>query len=166
MASPHFPGAGHFRPFLSAPNQLADSQELISNSIPTLLISCHKAPRTFFTFGNFKPAPNSEGAPFQFYVIGEDETVAGVVVIQHVTDPLIAREMIGQECELVGISTMDAVDENGTLRSDGRLYRFREGVNVLWIEWKDGIAYRRGLGVVDWDRWKVSDRDEIDLILG
>jgi hypothetical protein len=46
-------------------------------------------------------------------------------------------------------------------KSTGRYYFH----NVLWIEWEDGIAYRRGLGRVVDDIWKQQHVEEITLIL-
>lgn len=37
---------------------------------------------------------------------------------------------------------------------------------VLWIEWIDGIAYRKGLGRVLKEAWDREATEEIDLILG
>ena len=38
--------------------------------------------------------------------------------------------------------------------------------HVLWIEWEDGIAYRRGLGRVLKAAWDRMATEEIDLVLG
>jgi hypothetical protein len=38
--------------------------------------------------------------------------------------------------------------------------------HVLWIEWEDGIAYRRGLGRVLKEAWDSMATEEIDLVLG
>ncbi|KAJ4246271.1 hypothetical protein NW762_013622 [Fusarium torreyae] len=38
--------------------------------------------------------------------------------------------------------------------------------NVLWIEWKDGIAYRLASGQVDAGEWEKLDQERISLILG
>jgi hypothetical protein len=38
--------------------------------------------------------------------------------------------------------------------------------NVLWIEWIDGIAYRKGVGEVDREAWERQARDQVELILG
>lgn len=46
---------------------------------------------------------------------------------------------------------------------DGKFYEF---YNVLWIEWKDGIAYRKALGRVEKSRWESLDGKMIDLVLG
>ncbi|CCF39016.1 hypothetical protein CH063_02036 [Colletotrichum higginsianum] len=38
---------------------------------------------------------------------------------------------------------------------------------VLWVEWKDGVAYRKGSGMVLADRWdELKEAEEVDLILG
>ena len=38
--------------------------------------------------------------------------------------------------------------------------------HVLWIEWEDGIAYRKGLGRVLKKAWDQMETEEIDLVLG
>lgn len=37
---------------------------------------------------------------------------------------------------------------------------------VLWVEWKDGVAYRLASGHVHVDRWDELDLEDISLILG
>ena len=49
------------------------------------------------------------------------------------------------------------------LPGDGKPYEY---VNVLWIQWEDGIAYRRGIGHVVKSIWEQQATDVIDLILG
>ena len=41
-----------------------------------------------------------------------------------------------------------------------------EFYNVLWIEWKDGVAYRKGLGRVVKEAWESQATEWIDLTLG
>ena len=38
--------------------------------------------------------------------------------------------------------------------------------DVLWVEWEDGIAYRRGLGRMLKSAWYAVKIEEIDLVLG
>ncbi|KAK8004717.1 heterokaryon incompatibility protein [Apiospora arundinis] len=38
--------------------------------------------------------------------------------------------------------------------------------NVLWVEWVDGIAYRKGVGRVNRSAWERLKKDEISLVLG
>lgn len=77
-------------------------------------------------------------------------------------------------CELVAISRGSVVEgccfglpEKNSLerpkKPKGSLYEF---YNVLWVEWMDGIAYRRAYGRVMKDAWEALDREDIDLVLG
>ncbi|KAK3986744.1 heterokaryon incompatibility protein-domain-containing protein [Cladorrhinum sp. PSN332] len=38
--------------------------------------------------------------------------------------------------------------------------------NVLWVDWVDGVAYRRGVGRVKAVVWEAAEREEVDLVLG
>ncbi|CAN9172676.1 unnamed protein product [Alternaria alternata] len=38
--------------------------------------------------------------------------------------------------------------------------------NVLWIEWTDGVAYRKAVGQVTKAAWEAADRELIDVVLG
>ena len=38
--------------------------------------------------------------------------------------------------------------------------------NVLWVEWIDGIAYRKGVGEVDRAAWQSQARDQVEMIIG
>ena len=77
-------------------------------------------------------------------------------------------------CEPVEVSAGSAdnsLDESeyieewndGERPKDTGLYEFH---NVLWIEWKDGIAYRRACGRVLKDVWERCAVEHIDLTLG
>jgi hypothetical protein len=38
---------------------------------------------------------------------------------------------------------------------------------VLWIEWVDGVAYRRACGAVATEAWEqIREKELVDLILG
>lgn len=37
---------------------------------------------------------------------------------------------------------------------------------VLWVEWKDKVAYRRGCGFIEKGTWDRSGAEEVDLVLG
>ena len=55
-------------------------------------------------------------------------------------------------CEVVAISELSG---NGS-----------EVYNVIWIEWKGGIAYRKGVGWISKSAWAAQKSERIDLILG
>jgi hypothetical protein len=81
--------------------------------------------------------------------------------------------------ELVAISS-GALDYSAApiwMLSDGQLWQASAWKNnrdrnvvdfysVLWIEWSNGIAYRKGLGRVLKEAWDREVTEEIDLILG
>ncbi|KFA68740.1 hypothetical protein S40285_09144 [Stachybotrys chlorohalonatus IBT 40285] len=41
-----------------------------------------------------------------------------------------------------------------------------EFYNVMWISWREGVAYRQGLGRVDKNRWESLEVSMIDVVLG
>lgn len=38
--------------------------------------------------------------------------------------------------------------------------------NILWVYWKDGVAYRKGVGRVKRKAWEALERKDVFLILG
>jgi len=78
-------------------------------------------------------------------------------------------------CELVEISRGYAYEGKATLGMDewyhsdrpklpeGEKYEF---VNVLWVEWDEGIAYRKAIGRVMKSAWDAQELEWIDLVLG
>jgi hypothetical protein len=82
----------------------------------------------------------------------------------------------GDPCELIAISkgslgapqTKDGIELFAEVEAfpqlkDKETYEF---YNVLWIEWKDGIAYRKALGRVMKEAWERQDFEEVDILLG
>ncbi|KAI1358270.1 HET-domain-containing protein [Xylaria arbuscula] len=47
-----------------------------------------------------------------------------------------------------------------------RYGEFQEMYGVLWIEWIDKIAYRKGAGYIRKERWESHELEDVDLILG
>ena len=45
----------------------------------------------------------------------------------------------------------------------GEKYEF---INVLWVDWKDGVAFRKGVGRVCREMWERQELETIDLVLG
>jgi hypothetical protein len=41
-----------------------------------------------------------------------------------------------------------------------------EYYNVMWIEWENGIAYRKAVGRVYKEAWESLDLEEVDVLLG
>ena len=93
------------------------------------------------------------------------------VGVLHVNlEPTDDSRILGERCELIMLSSSltrnDLSDESSTLKSDlpelasdvgGNISKWYEFINVMWIEWKENIAYRKGIGRV---LHKVFDDDE------
>lgn len=74
----------------------------------------------------------------------------------------------GLEVELVAISrkiTYKKTFNEELQRYNHPLLR-QEHYNVLWLEWADGVAYRKAVGQVERTTWEGMQRQKIELILG
>jgi hypothetical protein len=60
-------------------------------------------------------------------------------------------------------SVPESLDENEVLRDEIGIYEY---YNVMWIEWEDGIAYRKAIGRVYKEAWEAQELEEIDVLLG
>lgn len=88
------------------------------------------------------------------------------------------KSLVGQEMELVEVAL-------GRVPRDARKWlehhqvldewdheerpdqnEIYEYYHVFWIEWKDGIAYRKAMGRVEKNLWEAQAHESIDLILG
>lgn len=58
--------------------------------------------------------------------------------------------------------TKDTMVENNMIKNP----QFSEHYGVLWIEWIDGIAYRKGVGYVEKESWEKHDTEQVHLVLG
>jgi hypothetical protein len=66
------------------------------------------------------------------------------------------NKYLGQPIELVDIAI-------GYGNNDPGVSKFH---HVMWIEWEDKVAYRKGLGKVPMEAWEEQDRESIHLMLG
>jgi hypothetical protein len=74
--------------------------------------------------------------------------------------PDFRSKYCGQRFELIEIST--GKRRNSPLSTSS----VQEFCDAMWIEWKDGVAYRRGLGTVNKHDWEAQDGEMIDVMLG
>lgn len=99
-----------------------------------------------------------------------DEAVKPTSATEHTIKGIQHRR-----CDVILVSEGYAIDTLDTLSAtlpecdhpefpkNGQLYRF---INVLWVEWKDGVAYRRGVGRVLKSVWENElDLTEMDIVL-
>jgi hypothetical protein len=115
------------------------------------------------------------------YGDSEQETDPIPKSVRDVSDePIVPHSVDTNTIELVAISrgcTVQTLPETEHWRyacpelnhdeapnvDDEKPYEF---YNCLWIEWKDGIAYRKALGRVEKSIWEGLELEEIELILG
>jgi hypothetical protein len=83
-----------------------------------------------------------------------------------------ADPMCWTPCELIAISESSTLlnlcsdDELRSIFGSPSLKDMTEFYNVLWIEWVDGIAYRKALGQVLKSVWNSYPDEWIDVVLG
>ena len=125
-------------------------------------------------FGNRRPN-NASG----IHIFLEDDGGAWAGTIQLHDNALFSSSTNSllddsSKLELVSISagTATCLKDPHTFRvsqgdgvgiSNDYLFEF---YNVLWIEWKEGVAYRKGLGRVIKEAWERQATEWIDLALG
>ena len=93
-------------------------------------------------------------------------TWAGIIYV-HRSPHSIGKQ--NQQCELVLISggwTRERDLPEWKYEERPRSEEYYEFYHVLWIEWQDNIAYRKGLGRVVKKVWDDLPKEEIDLYLG
>lgn len=109
------------------------------------------------------------------YLRNENGTWAGILLLHSESDKELFKSDSGTGAivELVAIS-------RGHISSDERVHapaemsheeRPKEGqvyefYNVLWVEWKDGVAYRKAHGRVLRDIWEKQHLEPLSLVLG
>ncbi|KAF5678622.1 hypothetical protein FHETE_1174 [Fusarium heterosporum] len=64
--------------------------------------------------------------------------------------------------ELVAICLCKFCD----IQKMGHEIQYNEFYGVLWVDWSDGIAYRKGCGYVKKEIWEEQDLEDIDIVLG
>jgi hypothetical protein len=155
------------------PIPLVTDEEVVHMKGPSFLITT-QAERAFFynipeSYGRAVDRLEGEAV---VKLCDSEETWIGCLRVQ--TRTILWRLLSKKvKCELVAISKgyidSDAggwprLDEHEELKiQELEKYEF---YNVLLIEWKDGIAYRQGIGRVDKSAWDAGPREEIDLVLG
>jgi hypothetical protein len=70
------------------------------------------------------------------------------------------------EIVAVSMTRYDAKTWNEEAQRCEKPFVTTEEVNVLWIEWEDGIAYRSAAGHIRKEYWEQLEREDIDLVIG
>lgn len=137
-----------------------------------------------------KNAPNTSSSSHNLLAWGDDDDNAPYVVLcKDARAPIgdsaaigrlyphnqaQARELTarGAEIEVVAISkcqvqaTIDISSLISLHRNGGSPPLQGVKYTVLWVEWKDGVAYRMASGWIDEYSWDNLDKEDISLVLG
>ncbi|KAI1366626.1 hypothetical protein F5Y08DRAFT_337413 [Xylaria arbuscula] len=128
----------------------------------TPFISC-KTKRGWFIAGRIEPKFEDPSAHMRWMSLRRDTTVECGFVEPHIEiDTLLAGSVDGEIIiELMAICAQALIRDS----EFGHL-GWNEVYDVLWVEWFNGIAYRKGSGVVYKEIWETHDLEDVDLILG
>lgn len=123
--------------------------------------------RSYLELGSQFPRENDKGRDrYPLYSLRNSDGEWAGVIYPH-SPPKTSDEK--ETCELIVISNGRVEDRwvpEWDLRNKSYFEDHYEFYNVLWIEWQEGIAYRKGLGRVDQVVWDNLSTDEIDVFLG
>jgi hypothetical protein len=149
---------------------------------PTTLLLCCRTRRAWFRIGpSMRRNPHTHHECSSVVLKDPVGTWAGVLRLNKSHLSLytffLDSDAEGQACELIAISrgfARNGKDESYFLeewtdpkrRGFQRYDSLYEFYNVLWIEWKDGVAYRKALGRVVKDIWDRQALEWIDITLG
>ncbi|KAI0803816.1 heterokaryon incompatibility protein-domain-containing protein [Xylaria sp. FL0064] len=141
-------------------------KDRIPSSLPqTPFISC-RTKRGWFRVGRISHSMDNGWKSFLAWktllLSSEEVDDCGTMEPQIAIDTLLSATQDGLlQVELVAICIQ-------TLKSEPIFGNdeWHEVYGVLWIEWVDGVAYRKGRGVVYKEVWESHNLEDVDLILG
>lgn len=81
------------------------------------------------------------------------------------TPAVIDLELVAIAEGWFGIMNFDACGKAANTRQQD--FAHRECIHVLWVQWNDGVAYRKGNGSVTKEVWeRIKEKELVDLVLG
>lgn len=135
---------------------------------------CCKTQKTTFYIGK----QHVDESKFRIYhaLVDQQQQWSGILQL-HSSDQLLPdNDFSSNPCELVVISEGYMIEGSSGIyvivewefeeRPKGAIGTKYEFFNVLWVEWEDGIAYRKGYGRVMKSAWEAQGPEMIDLTLG
>jgi hypothetical protein len=122
----------------------------------------------------FDPVPGYGGGNCLWADLqAQNGTWAGVVETNLIMDADV-RSLKGRVCEMILVCTQ-IVMQAKTANHQWRELEFCDALkdletyeccNMLWVEWQDGIAFRKGIGRI-WKRiWDFNPSKQVDITMG
>jgi Heterokaryon incompatibility protein (HET) len=127
-----------------------------------------------YLFGSFKET-GRKGPDLPIWLRDEKGKWAGILLLHAETDFGVFKPEGegGVKVEIVALSRGHIPNnafqhaptemDNEERPKEGELYEF---INVLWVEWTDGVAYRRANGRVEKGVWEGLAVEAVELVLG
>jgi hypothetical protein len=75
------------------------------------------------------------------------------------------EDLEGEDNDVRGEEVDDTSEDDNIYDLEKRINIY-EYYNVMWIEWENGIAYRKAVGRVYKEAWESLDLEEVDVLLG
>jgi hypothetical protein len=100
-------------------------------------------------------------------LVHKDDLFAGYLRLNEDINNIKTR--VGDTCELIELSSGESCSsDDGELDWEGgTTFRpIHSFFNIMWIEWKDSIAYRKAVGRIEKSVWEDIARKEVDIKLG
>ena len=159
------------------PLPLADSPEDVPTNVLVPYISCRTL-RAFVIGGErFERQESAHRGP-NISLLDQSGTWIGALDLHEEPskgddDDWMKHRLIGAASEMVDVGAGRCPAQHGCtqmaewfLKERPRTGEYYGWIYTLWIEWKDGIAHRKGLGRIVKAAWETLNKEEIDLILG
>ena len=118
---------------------------------------------------NGKRMPSEESVLCELVAISKGQANLGFIGPMYVLDEGSDLNCLRRLMDIRGGSDdfcyndLEEKTEEQYLRNYVGYYKF---INVLWVEWKGGVAYRKALGRMFKEVWEAQALEEVDLVLG
>ncbi|KAF2092949.1 HET-domain-containing protein [Rhizodiscina lignyota] len=160
----------NYQPF-KYPIPMMDSNSQLSPSIRAGFLHC-RTRCTILKVGNLlRDIPSVRHGCVTAILVRGDAVNTSVGYLRLNEDPDAAETQVGDVCELIELSSGE--QENGLRHAQtldwegGKSFLDMESFfNVMWIEWKDNVAYRKAVGRVRESVWRDVETEEVDITLG
>jgi hypothetical protein len=100
-----------------------------------------------------------------------DNIFAGYLRLNEDSDTV--KTQVGDSCKLIELSSgllqvekYENYDQTLDWEGGVSFTHMKSFFNVMWVEWRDGIAYRKAVGRVEESVWRSVFSREIDVVLG
>ncbi|KAH7068952.1 heterokaryon incompatibility protein-domain-containing protein [Paraphoma chrysanthemicola] len=131
------------------------------HSIGTLHLHSEEQSKQF-PFAKYEPTSGHEDVRAHHKSFLRSKVSTSLAILADPTDGSLSK------IEIVALSMTrnDSKTWNKEASRYEKPFTTTEVVNVLWVEWENGVAYRKAAGLVWKEHWELLELEDIDLVLG